>query len=323
MVNYIAFAVALALSAVAAYYSIIGLTTIFASAFIPIVVMGSTLEIAKLVAISWLYRNWDNAPRLIKYYLVTASVVLMFITSMGTFGYLSKAHMDQAVPTGSIQDKISIYDEKIRTEKENIDAARKALKQMDESVDQVLARSADEKGAANAAAMRRSQQKERASLVNDIAQAQARISTLQDERAPIANEMRKIVAEVGPIKYIAELVYEQADDAVLDKAVRWVIILIVAVFDPLAVVMLIAANQGLYGKREEDITKDPVVVSMKKSPPPEPFIDEMDYDEVIEPPSPKKERSRVPSWVKKSAELIQRRKKGILEIDENSVMKMK
>lgn len=323
MVNYIAFAVALALSAVAAYYSIIGLTTIFASAFIPIVVMGSTLEVAKLVAISWLYRNWDTASRLIKYYLVTASVVLMFITSMGTFGYLSKAHMDQAVPTGSIQDKISIFDEKIRTEKENIDAARKALKQMDESVDQVLARSADEKGATNAAAMRRSQQKERSSLIQDIAQAQTRIATLQDERAPIANEMRKVVAEVGPIKYIAELVYDNADDAVLDKAVRWVIILIVAVFDPLAVVMLIAANQGLYGKRkEEDLTTDPVVLSMKSAPAPEIFIDEMDYDEVLEqPPTPKKER--LPSWVKKSAELIQRRKKGILEIDEDSVMKMK
>lgn len=323
MVNYIAFAVALALSAVAAYYSIIGLTTIFASAFVPIVVMGSTLEVAKLVAISWLYRNWDTAPRLIKYYLVTASVVLMFITSMGTFGYLSKAHMDQAVPTGSIQDKISIYDEKIRTEKENIDAARKALKQMDESVDQVLARSADEKGATNAAAMRRSQQKERASLVNDIAQAQARISTLQDERAPIANEMRKIVAEVGPIKYIAELVYDQADDAVLDKAVRWVIILIVAVFDPLAVVMLIAANQGLYGKRkEEDLASDPIVQSMTSRPIYVAEVTMPDPDEE-EDAEPKKERSRVPSWVKKSAELIQRRKKGILEIDEKSVMKMK
>lgn len=313
MVNYIAFAVALALSAVAAYYSIIGLTTIFASAFIPIVVMGSTLEVAKLVAISWLYRNWDTAPRLIKYYLVIASVVLMFITSMGTFGYLSKAHMDQAVPTGSIQDKISIIDEKIKTEKENIDAARKALKQMDESVDQVLVRSTDEKGATNAAAMRRSQQKERSTLISDISQAQTRIGTLQDEKAPIANEMRKIVAEVGPIKYIAELVYDNADDAVLDKAVRWVIILIVAVFDPLAVVMLIAANQGLYSKREEDIAQDPVVVSMKK--PTVRFVEEDD------PPAPKKERA--PSWVKKSAELIQRRKKGILEIDKDSVMTMK
>lgn len=322
MINYVAFAVALMLSAVAAYYSIIGLTTIFASAFIPIVVMGSTLEVAKLVAISWLYRNWDTAPRLIKYYLVIASVVLMFITSMGTFGYLSKAHMDQAVPTGSIQDKISIIDEKIKTEKENIDAARKALKQMDESVDQVLVRSTDEKGATNAAAMRRSQQKERSILVSDIAQAQTRIGTLQDEKAPIANEMRKIVAEVGPIKYIAELVYDNADDAVLDKAVRWVIILIVAVFDPLAVVMLIAANQGLYGKRkEDDLATDPVVVSMKHTPVPDPFIDDGDYDEVIEPATPRKER--LPSWVKKSAELISRRKKGILEIDRDSVMKMK
>ena len=147
MINYLALIVALALSVVAAYYSIIGLTTIFASAFIPIVIMGSTLEAAKIVAISWVYRNWQTASSLVKYYLVAAIVILMFITSMGTFGYLSKAHMDQAIPTGNVQDKINLIDEKIKGERDNIEAYRKALKQMDEAVDQTLSRTDDEKGA--------------------------------------------------------------------------------------------------------------------------------------------------------------------------------
>jgi len=226
---------------------------------------------------------------------------------MGTFGYLSKAHMDQAVPTGSIQDKISIIDEKIKTEKENIDAARKALKQMDESVDQVLVRSTDEKGATNAAAMRRSQQKERSALTIDISKAQERIGALQDEKAPLANEMRKVVAEVGPIKYIAELVYGEANDDIIDKAVRWVIILIVSVFDPLALVLLIAANHGLYGSNTKRVEEPDL---FKRYPEPEP-----------EPQAAP--RDRIPKWMKKTSELIQKRKKGIIEIDKNTVMKMK
>jgi hypothetical protein len=303
MVNYIALLVALVLSAVAAYYSIIGLTTIFASAFIPIVIMGSSLEAAKVVAVSWVYRNWNTAPALIKYYLISAICVLMLITSMGTFGYLSKAHMDQAVPTGSAQDKIAIIDEKIRIAKENVDASRKALKQLDESVDQVMGRSTDEKGADKAVNLRRSQQKERARLFSEIEAEQKKLSVLSEERIPLANDLRKITSEVGPIKYIAELMYGQASDDILDKSVRWVIILIVAVFDPLAIVLLIAANHGISGTREE-------------APP--------QFTRPIEKEiSSMSSKPKNPSWIKRTSELIQKRKKGIIEIDKNTVMKMK
>jgi hypothetical protein len=148
--------------------------------------------------------------------------------------------------------KVAIYDEKIKTEKENIEANRKALKQMDEGVDQVLGRSTDEKGADKAVAMRRSQQKERVRLQNEISQSQKSIAELNDARAPIAAEFRKVEAEVGPIKYIAALVYEDNPDAnVLEKAVRLVIILIVAVFDPLALVLILAAQQSLRWAQEE------------------------------------------------------------------------
>ena len=248
MINYIALAVALILSTVAAYYSIIGLTAIFTAAFIPIVIMGGSLELAKVVATSWVYRNWHTAPLTIKYYLVVAIIILMGITSMGTFGYLSKAHLDKSIPSGDVAAKLGLYDEKIRTSSENIQTNRKALKQFDEAVDQVLARSIDEKGADKAVALRRSQQKERARLLSEIETEQKKISDLNEQRAPIAAEARKVESEVGPLKYIAELMYDSSEPNILDRAVRLVIILIVAVFDPLAVVLLIAANHGIYGK---------------------------------------------------------------------------
>jgi hypothetical protein len=170
----------------------------------------------------------------------------MFITSLGIFGYLSKAHNDQNLVSGDVQSKIAIYDEKIKTEKENIEANRKALKQMDEGVDQVLGRSTDEKGAEKAVAMRKSQQKERGRIQNEISQSQKSIAELNDARSPIAAEIRKVEAEVGPIKYIAALIYgDSVDSNLLDKSVRFVIILLVLVFDPMAVLLIIAGNFSL------------------------------------------------------------------------------
>jgi hypothetical protein len=116
---------------------------------------------------------------------------------------------------------------------------------MDDSVDQVMARSTDEKGAVKAASLRRTQQKERGRLLNEIKTYNKRISTLNEERAPIASEIRKVEAEVGPIKYIAALIYDTSDTDTLEKAVRWVIIALVFVFDPLAILLLIAANISL------------------------------------------------------------------------------
>jgi len=245
----------LSISAVAVWYSVAGLVSIFAAAAIPIMIMGVSLEVSKLVATVWLKMNWNIAPKLIKSYLIAAIAILMVITSMGIFGFLSKAHLDQAVPTGDVVDQVSLFDEKIKTQKENIDAARKALKQMDESVDQAMARSTDEKGAERSAALRRGQARERTQLQNDIAKAQKEIATLNEQRAPIAKELRKVEAEVGPIKYIAALLYgDNPDQNILEKAVRWVIIVIVIVFDPLAVILLLASQYSFqwFRKKEED-----------------------------------------------------------------------
>jgi hypothetical protein len=245
-------ATGLIISAVAIYYSVIGLAAIFAAAAIPIYIMGGSLEVAKLVCASWLKENWHRAPALMKIYMTTAVLVLMFITSMGIFGFLSKAHSDQSLVSGDVTSKIAIYDEKIKTAKDNIDVNRKALKQMDEAVDQVMGRSQDEKGADKAVALRRAQQKERARLQSEIAAEQKTVSILAEERAPIAAEIRKVEAEVGPIKYIAAFVYGDNPDAnLLEKAVTWVIILIVIVFDPLAVIMLLAAQMTFGWLKEE------------------------------------------------------------------------
>jgi len=256
----ITLAVALSISVIAAYYSIAGLAAIFAAAVIPIMIMGSILELAKVVVTIWLHEYWSRARWLMKIYLVSAVIMLMLITSMGIFGFLSKAHSDQSLVSGDSQAKVSIFDEKIRTSKDNIDTNRRALKQMDEAVDQVMGRSADEKGAEKAVQIRRSQAKERARLIAEIDTEQKTVAKLNEEAAPLRAEFRKIEAEVGPIKYIAALIYGDNPDAnILERAVRWVIILLVCVFDPLAIMMLLAATESLRWTRErpkEEIDED-------------------------------------------------------------------
>jgi hypothetical protein len=219
--------------------------------------MGSLLEASKLVVASWLYRNWVEIPKLFKAYFLTALITLMLLTSMGIFGFLSKAHLDQAIPTGDVSAKLALIDEKIKTQKENINASRKELTQLDAQVDQTLSRTTDAKGTERAITVRRAQQKDRARILSEIGTAQTTIAKLNEERAPIAAEVREIEAEVGPIKYIAALIYgDNPDNDLLEKSVRWVIIMIVLVFDPLAVLMLVAANWNL--KKEEIVKPIPV-----------------------------------------------------------------
>jgi hypothetical protein len=263
--TYLLFTVALSLSALAAYYAVMGLIAIFAAAVVPIALMGSLLEASKLVVASWLYRNWKEIPKLMKSYFVVALVVLMMLTSMGIFGFLSKAHLDQAIPSGDVQSKLALLDEKIKTEKENINASRKELTQLDAQVDQTIARTTEASGTDRAIAIRRGQQKDRARILNEIGQAQTKIAKYNEERAPIASEVRKVEAEVGPIKYIAALIYgdeSATDTSMLEKAVRIVTILIVIVFDPLAVLLLIAANWNLKhtgGRKWNDFFQKPPV----------------------------------------------------------------
>ena len=244
--------VALALSAVAAYYSIIGLTAIFAGAVIPIVVMGIILEISKITTTVWLRTYWLRCSLLMKSYLVPSVIILALITSMGIFGFLSKSHLDQGIGTGDVSAKVSLIDEKVKTQRENIKSSREALAQMDMQVNNVMVKGDTETSAARSVQIRRQQAPERAKLQKEIELANTNIGKLNEERAPIASQLRKVEAEVGPIKYIAAMIYgDNPDQNILEKAVRWVIILLVLVFDPLAIALILAANQSKEWDEEE------------------------------------------------------------------------
>ena len=246
---------AFTLSSIAAYYSIQGLVAIFSAAAVPIMIMGGSLEFAKVITTIWLHNYWNRAGWQIKLYLTPAIIALAFLTSMGIFGYLSKAHSDQSLVGGDVGAKVAIYDEKINIAKSNIDANRKALQQMDAQVDQLLGRTTDDKGANRAVQVRKQQKVERTRLQNEIATDQETISKLNEEAAPIRAQVRKVEAEVGPIKYIAALLYgDNPDNNLLERAVRWVIILIVLVFDPLALTLVLAA-QSSYRWLDEDLKK--------------------------------------------------------------------
>ena len=254
--------VALAISGVAAWYSIVGLMAIFAAAAIPIAIMGGVLEAGKLLTASWLYQNWNVVPRLLKYYLTVAVVVLMFITSMGIFGFLSKAHIDQTLSTGDNSLLIAQIDNKIQREQRRVDDAEKVIVQLDRAV-QVLMDYDRIRGPEGAIAVRESQKEERRSLNDIIDSASSSIATLQRDKLELDSEQLKLEAEVGPIKYIAGLFYEETNKSVLEEAVRYVILTIIFVFDPLAVLLIIAANISINQTRKPkkmvevvDATKD-------------------------------------------------------------------
>ena len=270
------FLTAIALSIVAAYYSVIGLAQIFPGSYWPIIIMGSVLEMSKLVTVSWLYNNWNVTTRWMRYYFLIAVLLLMGITSMGIFGYLSKAHIEHSTSLSPLIEKEFIYDEKIKVQKETIEANRKNLLQLDAAVDQVMARSTDERGAERSNQIRKAQQKERLRAADEIARAQTEIQKITEEKSPISLEIKKAESDLGPIKYVAEVVYETQDRDLIDKAVRLVIFVIIVVFDPLAILLLIAANQT-YRKTIKDKkqkVKKRKAIDVPKVSSVESFIDE-------------------------------------------------
>jgi len=239
----LAFLTALSISSVSAYFSIVGLTAIFAAAKLPIIILGSTLEIGKIITTLFVHRHWKDLTISLKTYLSIAIIVLMMITSMGTFGFLSKAHLDQALPSDDNQIQLNIIDQKIKTDQDNITAAKQELSQLDQAVNQMMGRTTDATGAQRAVNIRKSQIKDRQRIADTIDTANKDLLALQQQEAPLKVEQNKIAVEVGPIKYIADLIYGQSEDPnILEKAVRIVILMLVSVFDPLAIVLLLAAS---------------------------------------------------------------------------------
>ena len=258
------FLTAIALSGIAAYYSVIGLAQIFPGSYWPIIIMGSVLEAAKLVTVSWLYNHWKNTFSALKVYFLIAVILLMAITSMGIFGYLSKAHIEHSTGITPLVEKEMIYEEKIKTLKENIETNRKNVLQLDAAVDQVMARTSDERGAERSNQIRKAQQKERTRISDEIARTQTEIQKITEEKSPISLEIKKAESDLGPIKYVAEVVYGTQDRDLIDRAVRLVIFVIIVVFDPLAVLLLIAANQTYKQLRNEKPKIESVKVVKKK-----------------------------------------------------------
>lgn len=254
MINLLALVTALGISAVAAYYSIIGLTTIFAGAFYPILIMGSALEIGKLVTISWLYRNWQKISIGVKYYLSVCVLVLMFITSMGIFGFLSKSHIEQTMMLNNAQSgQVEVLNQQIELNTNRVADLDKQIVAIDGAISKLL-----EKGQAqNSLRAADQQRKNRDALVKQRDQLNVTITNLKTEKIKQDIEIKKIEAEVGPLKYIAELIYGK-DDAKshFDSAVRIVIIILILVFDPLAVVLLLGINQVTSRKEELVIDVD-------------------------------------------------------------------
>lgn len=257
------FLTAIGLSAVAAYYSVVGLAQIFPGSFLPVVIMGTILEISKLVTVSWLYNNWKETNVMMKTYFTIAVILLMIITSMGIFGYLSKAHIEHSSTVAPQAAKVEIYDEKIKVIQSQIERNNKNLTQYDEAVDQIMGRSKDERGAERANQIRKAQQKDRERIIAETKGLQKEIQLLTEEKLPLSLEVRKAESDLGPIKYVAEVVYSTQDRDLIDKAVRLVIFTIIIVFDPLAVLLLIASNQT-YKKHRVLKAKSKKIIEVKK-----------------------------------------------------------
>jgi hypothetical protein len=242
---------ALCLSGTAAYYSIAGLATIFASAFWPVVAMATILEISKLVVASWLYQKWNIIPALLKVYLTTSVVVLMFITSLGIFGFLSKAHVDAGLGNADAVLKIEQIDAETLQHNSVISRYQTQLAQLDTSINsQFVANRATQ-----AIAARKAQEAERNDIRNKLDTEQKTLQDLQRQKIDLKQKITVIESKVGPIKYIAEF-FADGKDVDLDKAVRWMIVIIVMVFDPLAVLMLIAANISMLKEQKQQLTTD-------------------------------------------------------------------
>ena len=249
------FVTSLAIASVAAWYSIIGLTAIFSAAVIPIIIMGIVLEIGKLVAASWVYTHWRETGILLRTYLVSAIVILMIITSMGIYGFLSKSHIDAGINTSEISVKIERIDNRIKSEQRQIDRAEKNIQEMDITLDKTDYGFFDDSRLQE----RKKQSADREQLNDIITKAENNIDKLLDKKSEYELEVKNFEVEVGPIKYIAALIYGDEAKNYLDNTVRYVILLLIFVFDPLAVLLLISANMsyrkelGLYPPEEKGL----------------------------------------------------------------------
>ena len=236
--NVLALTAGIAISAISAWYSIVGLTAIFAGAFWSIVIMGATLEVGKIITVTYLYRNWKSLSLLITTYFISAVMILMAITSMGTFGYLSKAHIENTSDSQNIDAKLERIDQMITRERERIVRAERVQSQLDASINSLI----DQKYVVIGLEARRKQESERKDIAERIREYQTTIDKLTDEKIPLQQSMRDARREVGPIRYVAELIYGSSDTELMERSIRGIIILLVLVLDPLAILLIMVST---------------------------------------------------------------------------------
>ena len=239
--------VALAISTVAAYYSIVGLMAIFAGAKLAIAIMGVVLEIGKLVVASWTFQNWKTSPFSIRSYFIVAVIVLMLITSLGIFGFLSRAHIMQSSPTSLLEERIERIDLKVEQKNGQIQRYQSRLNTLDDALQRYIELGAISKGLRKIGEM----DNETSLLKTKIEGLENEIDELTDRKYGLKTEVNLAEVEVGPIRYVASMLYDDVSESQLEEAVRWIIILLIFVFDPLAVVLVIAANISLRDYRRE------------------------------------------------------------------------
>ena len=234
MINQIAFGTSLLVAGVAAYFSVIGLATIFAGSFWPVVVMAGVLEIGKLVTAGFLHLRWSDINRLMRYYLMTSVVVLMLITSLGIFGFLAKANIEQTLQGDRYSLELSIIDKRLDAKEKELSRYEERLEGLDYIID--TARPQDRNY------IDRRQRDERLEIAVDIDRVVSEIVVLNEDKLPLQREQLVQEGEIGPIKYVAEMLYgEDVAKDKLDNAARILIFFIIFAFDPLAVLLLVAS----------------------------------------------------------------------------------
>tara|TARA_A200000159_G_C7311379_1_gene334766 strand:+ start:513 stop:1343 length:831 start_codon:yes stop_codon:yes gene_type:complete len=245
--NYLALVTSIVIAGIAAYFSVLGMATIFAGAYMGTVVMMTALEFGKLVTAAYLHLVWEKLNYL-KYYLLTSVAVLMLITSLGIFGYLSKANIETALVGDGNSLELSILDTRIEAEESKITRLQDRITGLDLVI--TTGRPQDRNY------INRQQRDERQQIAEDIDVSIDLITQYTEEKLPIQRKQLEQDSKIGPIKYVAEVIYgDDATNDMLDNAVRWVIYALIFVFDPLAVLLLVSSTGLIARKKEEETPK--------------------------------------------------------------------
>lgn len=238
---WITFLTSIAISAVAAWFSVLGLTQIFAAAFLPVAIMGGVLELGKVVAAVWTHHYWKELNLLTKSLLVPIIGLLMIVTSLGIFGLLSKGHAEQEMPVKIVEQRVASFDTQIEFSKAKIENLQQRLETLNEAMKKYVELGAVSKGLDKTT-------DDSSALENQIQEELNKIQSLEEDKLKERLSIAGLEAELGPIKYVAVLL---GDDSNLEAAVLIVIFIIIFCFDPLALLLVVLSVDSIYGRKKK------------------------------------------------------------------------